>query len=61
MKRIDDMAEQIQTAQEELNDEEQKIQKNLVPDIKLPASLEKITSLLLQVEKLIEEKTKLKR
>ena len=35
MKRIDDMAEQVNISHEKLNEEEQKIQKNLVPENKL--------------------------
>jgi hypothetical protein len=56
MLKIDDMTNTIKKAQAELNDEESKIERGVISDSLLPASLDRITALLLQVENLINEK-----
>ena len=56
MLKIDDMTNTIRKAQLELNDEERRIERGHVSDAQLPQSLDRITTLLLQVENLINEK-----
>ena len=57
MIKIEDMKANVAKAQAQLQEEERNIQESHVPPDELPAALENITRLLLQVETLINEKT----
>lgn len=53
------MVENIERAQKQLQNEENFIQKGLVPPEEIPQALERITGYLLKVETLINEKASL--